>query len=931
VYTWLNLATIFVIAFVIAVIVIAIASSSPFSYYHPPTSIIMIARASGGGQDCETVKEPGGGTSTACSPSSSGDDGNGGGGGSHHDDNNAGGGSHHDDNNAGGGSHHDTTHKKHTKPSKVSSPVGRGGNVPSQQTSSGGAFIIPGPTPTSTNNATAANKTIILLHVIKVVRAGPFAGKPEKFTITCSGSALPTPSSGNGSFDIILHEGSYKCIETSPHPGYDVRYSDACSGDITTEQVRAQGISVDCTVENDPILVINKIVNGGPLGDNPEAFRGDITCRWTIPPAQGVAGMTGTVHPNFNTRFKHFEIDVPGDFSCTENMHAGYGPPIYSANCDAHIIDVQQTLKACTITNNPVLHVVKKVFGGIYGGRDDAPSKFIITCSGSALPDSSSSFRGSSDTNLIVHEGSYGCDETSHSDYYYPTLPGNNPGCAQDLRPGFRNPDMICTISNYPILDVNKTVIGGPFANDPAHFMITCRSEKGTIDPLPSTFSGSGSTHVRLFEGAYRCEETGPHEGYTVEYSDGCHGTVKEGDPSPTNCVVTNRAIPSTAIPSSYFPLKVIKVVNGGPFAGDPAHFTIKCGGGADPTPSSFQGHAGPSGTLVELHPTLGHTDYRCQEVGLPYAGYTSPPTYSAGCSASIINADHPLTSSPCVITNNSTTPTANFPLKVIKVVNGGPFAGDPAHFTIKCGGGADPTPSSFQGHAGPSGTLVELHPTLGHTDYRCQEVGLPYAGYTSPPTYSAGCIGMADHPLTSSPCVITNNYNSTNTNITTQQNRTYSGGKTTTTTTTTPTVPSCSCQNQTVNSDIEIVRLDRTVFGSHELRPLVDVGPSYSITGGHVDFKSPSNDTKLVAAEIVNNRQIHAVLIDPAQTLVTPNKEGVYHKDLSSSFSGINPFTGKTDTVNHFTDLLIYNNGTSNIEFKDDDQVAMTISYNAK
>lgn len=87
---------------------------------------------------------------------------------------------------------------------------------------------------------------------------------------------------------------------------------------------------------------------------------------------------------------------------------------------------------------------------------------------------------------------------------------------------------------------------------------------------------------------------------------------------------------------------------------------------------------------------------------------------------------------------------------------------------------------------------------------------------------------------------------------------------------------------------DLETIRLGETSFASHQVRPLVDAGPSFSITGGHVQFNSPvSNDIKLVAAEITNTGIQHAVAIGAVKTVGTLFGEALYHADLNGSFTG--------------------------------------------
>jgi hypothetical protein len=115
-----------------------------------------------------------------------------------------------------------------------------------------------------------------------------------------------------------------------------------------------------------------------------------------------------------------------------------------------------------------------------------------------------------------------------------------------------------------------------------------------------------------------------------------------------------------------------------------------------------------------------------------------------------------------------------------------------------------------------------------------------------------------------------------------------------------------------------------------------MDVGPSSNIIGGHVSLSSPagssSNHLKLIAAEITNAGVQHAVTVNLTKTLdVTTTGQSLYHADLRSPFSGINPFTGAQDRVTHFTDLLLWNSGTSSVVFSGDDYLTTSIIYFAR
>ena len=147
--------------------------------------------------------------------------------------------------------------------------------------------------------------------------------------------------------------------------------------------------------------------------------------------------------------------------------------------------------------------------------------------------------------------------------------------------------------------------------------------------------------------------------------------------------------------------------------------------------------------------------------------------------------------------------------------------------------------------------------------------------------------------------------------------------------------------QAMTLAADLGILKLDSSAGGSSllsslGLMPLIDVGPSSNIIGGHVSLSSPtgssSDHLKLIAAEITDAGVQHAVAVNLTKTLdITPTVQSLYHADLRSTFAGTNPFTGAQDRVTHFTDLLLWNNGTSSIVFNGDDYLTTEVIYFAR
>jgi hypothetical protein len=195
---------------------------------------------------------------------------------------------------------------------------------------------------------------------------------------------------------------------------------------------------------------------------------------------------------------------------------------------------------------------------------------------------------------------------------------------------------------------------------------------------------------------------------------------------------------------------------------------------------------------------------------------------------------------------------------------------------------GNNPSPNNFAGSS--SGTSVSIQPG----NYRIIEASM--AGYTT--TYSSGCSGSISAGQTIK-CTITND------DI--------------------PPPPF---------TDTQTAKLGKSSFSSEALRPLIDVGPPSNIIGGHVSLSAPtssSDQLKLIAAESTDGGVQHAVAVNLTKTAdITSTGQSLYHADLRSPFSGINPFTGTQDKVTHFTDLLLWNNGTSAIQFAGNDTITM-------
>ena len=198
---------------------------------------------------------------------------------------------------------------------------------------------------------------------------------------------------------------------------------------------------------------------------------------------------------------------------------------------------------------------------------------------------------------------------------------------------------------------------------------------------------------------------------------------------------------------------------------------------------------------------------------------------------------------------------------------------------------GNSPSPNNF--HGSTSGTSISIQPGT----YKVIEAAV--SGYAT--TYSSGCPGSITAGETVN-CVVTKDDS--------------------------PPPPFVNTQT---------VKLGRSTFLQSALIPLVDVGPSSNIIGGHVSISSPtgSGHLKLIAAEITDAGVQHAVAVNLTKTLdITATGQSLYHADMRAALAGINPFTWAGDRVTHFTDLLFWNNGTSSIVFNGDDYVTIAIIY---
>jgi hypothetical protein len=129
---------------------------------------------------------------------------------------------------------------------------------------------------------------------------------------------------------------------------------------------------------------------------------------------------------------------------------------------------------------------------------------------------------------------------------------------------------------------------------------------------------------------------------------------------------------------------------------------------------------------------------------------------------------------------------------------------------------------------------------------------------------------------------------------------------------------------------DTETVRLGRSSFFPGGMRPIVDVAP-FHITAGHVSMTIPANSgniIKIVVGQLTGRAPFHAVALSPIKVLDVRTGESYYHLDLRSTMSGTNPFTGRSDTVSNYADVLLWNSGRSVITLADDNAITATIVF---
>jgi YVTN family beta-propeller protein len=196
------------------------------------------------------------------------------------------------------------------------------------------------------------------------------------------------------------------------------------------------------------------------------------------------------------------------------------------------------------------------------GSREAEPSDFTISVDGNN-PNPSSFDGSSSGTSVSLEPGSYSITESSLPEY----TSSKSGNCAGSLTTGETKQ---CTIKNlYHPIDKSAQVIvinnvinndGSEITVKPSAFIITVHGN----DPLPKSFPGKSGEGVivNLNPGRYSVTADGPN-GYTSDYSEGCEGTIRQGDAKA--CVITNEEItpPSPVSPQPPQPLPTIETITG--------------------------------------------------------------------------------------------------------------------------------------------------------------------------------------------------------------------------------------------------------------------------------------------------------------------------------------------------------------------------------
>jgi hypothetical protein len=316
---------------------------------------------------------------------------------------------------------------------------------------------------------------------------------------------------------------------------------------------------------------------------------------------------------------------------------------------------------------------------------------------------SDASFPGSATgTTVTLQSGAYSVAETLDPAYAVTY----SDDCSGTIAVG---QDLTCTVTNDDkpgTLTVITDVVnddGG--TQGPAAFTTQVAGTDVSDDSFPGA-NGEGTT-VTLDAGAYAVTEAFD-KGYAVAYSDGCTGSVGNGE--TRTCTITNDDV----APRLTVVKEVVNDDGGTKTAGD-FTMTVSAVGIADGD-RSFSGASGAGRTL-----TVRPGAFSVGEVQTP--GYAKAT--AGDCSGTIALGE----TRTCTITDRDVAPRLNV---VVAVVNDDGGTKQPADFTITATG-TDISAGSFAGLAAPGTAL-----TLDAGGYAVTQT--PPAGYVA--SYSPQCAG---------------------------------------------------------------------------------------------------------------------------------------------------------------------------------------------
>lgn len=175
-------------------------------------------------------------------------------------------------------------------------------------------------------------------------------------------------------------------------------------------------------------------------------------------------------------------------------------------------------------------------------------------------------------------------------------------------------------------------------------------------------------------------------------------------------------------------------------------------------------------------------------------------------------------------------------------------------------------------------------------------------------------------------------NKTSTNTNTVINQN-TVRGQAGVGVTASSPSINTGPAYTQTPSMSMWSLSLGKSTFAKEGLRLLANLKPFGTIGVPYtldISFNLPSTNVSLIAAQLTKAGLQHAVIIPINKTAEGAAGESLYQAELGQTITGINPFTKHPDAISGggATDLLLFNNGNSDIVFNDDSGATMTLRY---